>query len=332
MKMSVKKVLCMAMALTLSLGAACGVRPNSNPSGGGQGGYSSSQGGADSSSSQGGGQTGDSQSSTGGSQGADSSTGSSTADSSSSSQGTPFLENGMPDYDNITGVEDLMLNSYYSPIMRYEQFELYKACGFNWMNLWGNCAFPSSEVATALGWCDQLGLKTLVNASNDTGMMDDMANEYTQYDSFQGFYFDEPFMEYHDTKPGLIQLENATNALISASRDTSFCVNLNPIWFIDTFHLSYTYEDYVLAMMSKINQPYQDANSKARKWLSADDYPFWINKNTNEKWLAEDWLKGLSYLSVAKMESDMDNLTSNYFLQAMPFTSGSNKTRERTMT
>lgn len=307
MQSKVKKFLCLTLALlmTTSIAACGGAGGGTSSSSGNGGGYSSSVGGGDSSSS------------------------SRPADSSITSQETPRLENGMPNYDAITGVEPLMLNSYFSPELDKQAFQTYKDCGFNWIMLGGDFWFPSNSVETALGWCDELGINALVNVSGSETMMRQMAPTYKQYSSFKGYYFDEPFMDMHGTKNGLIQLEGITQDLVSTHPDVSFSVNLNPTWFIDTFSQPYTYEEYVNAMMEKINRQYQNANSRAYKWIGADDYPFWINGST--KYLDDGWLEGLAYLAQAKKESDMDNVVSNFFIQAMPFGVGT-KSRNRVMT
>lgn len=319
MKNAYKKISCLLLALTISFGVvACGGKPNRNSSGGNGGDSSSSSSRPADSSSQGG--------------------NSSVEDSSSSEapvtpQETPYLPNGMPDYDAITGVDEFIFNSYYSPKVSRAAFQEYKDCGFNWVNLCGNTWFPSTTVEDALSIADDLGLKVLVNVSEAPTMMNQLASTYLQYDSFQGYYFDEPFMDVHtgyNNRLGLIQLETQTRNLVASYPSVSFCVNLNPIWYTDSTYSNPTYEQYVNAMMTKINAPYQDVNSKARKWLSADDYPFWYNKSANTKYLATDWLKGLAYLARAKSDSDMDNLVSNFFIQSMAFGTG-NKSRNRPM-
>ena len=310
MQSKIKKLGCLLLSLMMTVGvSACG------GAGGNEG---SSVGGGDSSSRR--------------------------EESSSETQQKEYLENGMPDYDSVT-VEPLMFNSYIAPFASKTAFQEYMDCGFNWVNIYGRSEFNFPNlggVETALGWCDELGLKALVNVTDNVEQMYNKGNgsdaspaeRFSAYESFQGFYFDEPFMDYHGTKPGINQLEMIIGSLINESPNTSFCANLNPVWFIDKVlpanERTYTYEQYVDAMTAKINQQYEDAGSTAYRWISGDDYPFWIDKSNNSKWLANDWLRSLAHLAVEKQECGMENVVSNYFIQAMPFTNkSSNQTRER---
>ena len=297
---NIKKYICLCMALTLAFGVvACGGKPGGNSGGGGNSGNSSTSSS----------QTGE-----------DSST--SVGDSQNSSTGDVCLENGMPNYEAIPA-DEFIVNGWVAPKLTKAAYREYKECGFNYVFLMGPNigGADSANVETALGYCDELGIKAFVDSSGYEENIYSLAALYNTHSSFVGFNYDEPVIQDNtlNNRKGIINMSSYAENLANTYNDVEFLVNLNPSsnvnfpWGTDPF----TYEEYLDALVAYINTPYAESNSTAKNWLSCDDYPLCKDGN-NTPYLKETWLENLGYLAVTKRDAEMP-LASNFFIQSMPY-------------
>lgn len=284
---------------------------------------------------------------------ADNNSADSSADDSSTSEEQLFFENGMPNYD-LHPAEELIFNAWFSPIVNREAFELYKDCGFSHIFLMGNnvgyIGLDSSnkptfleKIDTALTYCDELGIKAYLDVSDcalnghsaSVGKNGVLAvlEQYKNHPSFVGTCYDEPVINTNtlNKRWGVVEMSPVVQAMATQYTAKEFMINSNPStncgypWGTSAF----TYEEYLEAHINSINTHYK--NTTTKNWLSADDYPLYVDSAGN-KFLKEEWLECMAYLAVFKRDKTEMNLQTNFFLQSTPFESNRQFMRDRTPT
>ena len=234
---------------------------------------------------------------------------------------------GLPDYDAVKA-DEMVFMGWYSPTISRENFETYKACGFNYIFLQGNVGpVGGSAVIEALELCEELDIKAFVDISQAEDLLLSSAERFSKYNSFVGFNYDEPVI-YTNTlndRLGIVELSAYVKAMHKQQPKAEFLVNLNPTnavgypWGTPPF----TYAEYLQAQQTYINSIY--AGSDCDNWISCDDYPLCRNTSAKtEYYLKTTWLQNLEYLANVKRDSEIP-LTSNFFIQTMPL--GTDKDR-----
>ena len=341
----VSMVLALMMAFSLS---GCFGSPMQNSSSS-QGGDSSSFGASDSMSES------NSQDEDSSSDSQDSSS-SDSQDSSSDSSEEPdeeelFFANGMPNYDAHDG-GSIIFNAWVAPAGDISAYQTYKDCGFTHIFLMGNnvgyIGLDSSKnpvfqqkIDTALGYCDELGLKAYLDVSDCAlnGMTAAQGKnatlaaigQYASHPSFIGSCYDEPVINTNtlNKRWGVVEMGPVIDAMQAQYPTKEFMINSNPStnckypWGTNSF----TYEEYWEAQLQNINVHYKGTDTY--NWLSADDYPLYVDSAGN-KFLKEEWLECMAYLSVFKRDKTDMNLKTNFFLQSIPFETNRQFMRDRT--
>ena len=252
--------------------------------------------------------------------------------SSGNSSGTENTgTKGLPDYDAVQA-EQMIFNGWFAPKVTKESFQEYKDCGFNYIFLIGQNigSLGGSVMMEAMDICEELDIKVFVDVTRADAAILNLAELLTKYDCFVGFNYDEPVI--HTTTlngtTGIVELAPYIQALHSKYPDVEFLINLNPTssiglpWGTPAF----SYEEYLDAQQQYINSIFAD--STLTNWLSCDDYPLYRDTSSKtEFFLKTTWLQNLEYLAEAKRVSET-KLTSNFFIQSMPFGVGS-KSRDR---
>lgn len=293
----------------------------------------------------------DSDVSSGGDSSSDDGANDSTEDSSMSSDELLFFENGMPNYD-AHEAEQMIFNAWFAPEVKKEAYQTYKDCGFTHIFLMGNnvgyIGLDSSynpkflqNLDTALGYCDELGIKAYLDVSDCAlnGMTATQGKnavlsaiaQYNQHPSFVGTCYDEPVINTNtlNKRWGVVEMGPVIQTMATQYPAKEFMINSNPStnaiypWGTSAF----TYEEYWEAQLQSINAHYKDSTTP--NWLSADDYPLYIDSAGN-KFLKEEWLECMGYLAVFKRDKTNLNLKTNFFLQSTPFESGRQFMRDRT--
>lgn len=270
-----------------------------------------------------------------------------------SSEEILFFENGMPNYDAHLARE-MIFNAWYAPTPDLAEYQEFLDCGFNRIFLLGhlvggNVGLDSSKkpvfnslMDSALEICDQLGIKAYVDVSDCAvnGMTAEQGKsailkvleKYSAYSSFAGTCYDEPVINTNtlNKRWGLVEMSPVIQAMASQYPNAEFMMNLNPStntgfpWGTSAF----TYEEYLEAQVNNINKHYAGTNTL--NWLSADDYPLYVN-SSGHKFLKPQWLECMAYLAVFKRDSSA-NLATNFFLQSMPFETATANTLARDRT
>ena len=231
------------------------------------------------------------------------------------------LAKGLPDYDAVQA-DTMLFGAWFGPEPTLERFQELKDCGFNTLFLLGDYTgwIGDESIEKALALCDKLGIDAFVDGTRQEEKMRNLIAKYKQYASFKGFNYDEPVI-YDNTltrSKGLVSLSSLAEEMVTAYPDLEFLVNLNPYTSLDFAWgtPAFTYEEYLEATDKYINQHYK--NKPARRWISVDDYPLFIDKKNNSCCLKKVWLKQLEYLAEEKRKSPLQ-LTSNFFIQSMAF-------------
>ena len=295
----------------------------------------------------------DSDVSSGGDSSSDDGANDSTEDSSMSSGEVLFFENGMPNYD-AHEAEQMIFNAWFAPAGDKSAYQTYKDCGFTHIFLMGNnvgyIGLDTSykpkfleKLDTALGYCDELGIKAYLDISDcalngmtaaqgKSGVLAAI-EQYNAHPSFVGTCYDEPVVNTNtlNKRWGVVEMGPVIQAMATQYPAKEFMINSNPStnttfpWGTSAF----TYEEYWEAQLQSINAHYK--GSSTLNWLSADDYPLYID-NAGNKFLKEEWLECMGYLAVFKRDKTDLNLKTNFFLQSAPFESGRQFMRDRTPT
>ncbi|MBQ8429518.1 MAG: hypothetical protein IJX30_05440 [Clostridia bacterium] len=240
-------------------------------------------------------------------------------------------EKGLPDYDAVQA-EQMIFNGWFAPKVTKESFQEYKDCGFNYIFLMGQNigALGGSTMMTAMDYCEELDIKVFVDVTRSDSAILSLADQLVKYDCFVGFNYDEPVIHTNSLNgaTGIVELAPYIQALHDKHPEVEFLINLNPCsnvglpWGTAAF----TYEEYLEAQQQYINSIFADTTLK--NWISCDDYPLYRDTSSKtEYFLKTTWLQNLEYLAEAKRVSET-KLTSNFFIQSMPFGVGS-KSRDR---
>ena len=262
-----------------------------------------------------------------------------------------FFDNGMPNY-NAHSADELILNAWYAPETTKEAYQLFKDCGFNRMFLMGHnvgyIGLDSSQNPTfkenmekALTYCDELGLKVYLDVSDcavngvsaAAGKKAVLAviEKYKNHPSFAGVCYDEPVINTNtlNKRWGVTEMSPVIQEMATKYPGEEFVINSNPStnciypWGTSSF----TYEEYWEAQLSNINAHFKGTDTP--NWLSADDYPLYIDSAGN-KFLKEEWLECMAYIAVVKRDNADMNLKTNFFLQSIPFENNRQFMRNRT--
>ena len=90
---------------------------------------------------------------------------------------------GLPDYDAVKA-DEMVFMGWYSPTISRENFETYKACGFNYIFLQGNVGpVGGSAVIEALELCEELDIKAFVDISQAEDLLLSSAERFSKYNS-----------------------------------------------------------------------------------------------------------------------------------------------------
>ena len=79
----------------------------------------------------------------------------------------------LPDYDSVTA-DQMIFNAWFAPPVSRENFEDYKACGFNYMFLMGQNVgdLGSSKMFEAMDLCEELDIKVYIDVTrNEASIM-----------------------------------------------------------------------------------------------------------------------------------------------------------------
>ena len=79
----------------------------------------------------------------------------------------------LPDYDSVTA-DQMIFNAWFAPPVSRENFEDYKACGFNYMFLMGQNVgdLGSSKMFDAMDLCEELDIKVYIDVTrNESSIM-----------------------------------------------------------------------------------------------------------------------------------------------------------------
>ena len=240
------------------------------------------------------------------------------------------LSNGMPDYDNLPAT-NFMFMAFYPPYIKSDKpalkdfdlqsYQEMRNCGFEYVYLLGEgigSLTGETHLEKALSYCDEVGLKAYIDVTEPGCDIMKIAKDMSKHPSFVGVNFDEPPMETFDNHLGLNDLKGVVEKFVAEYPQLEFFPNLNPSWWAD--FQNHTYGAYVNKTMDSFNQPYQDAKSPVKKWISADDYPYLIDEGEEVvKMFRPCWLTGLAYLAQTKKNTTLDNVHINFFIQSMAF-------------
>ena len=204
---------------------------------------------------------------------------------------------------------ELVMLAFWSPPNTLEHYQWMVDCGFTAVVIdskYGNKPGTDTLMET-LAICDEVGIKAYVAANRGSSV--DLSMDYSQFESFAGFYTDEPL-----SKADLDMIEQNTNTMHEAYPDKNYSYLTTLISSAPTkYNNDFAYwEDYY-------GYYFEHGGTEQEAFLF-DHYP--LCGNTLKGYISEDWLRITEcYAQIAKE----NGATIWPYIATMSYSSGSRR-------